>query len=231
MSRRNVRRRLVLPAALTLALVLAGCGPPPADEVVPNAAPAQDGRWCAVLTDEEVGALIGTDQVERVRQSGELRRGPSGDCNVGWADDENYRRVATVTKVESIEPYGADVVFRRILPALGEDGHRLEGGTAVELGDGVYWWDDNLLVWTVLEADDGVPTVVELHLNVSDGLPGELSHDALAQIGERLRDMTQGVFEWGGETRPFQPEDLTAFLDAAEEADAIGPWRGHPYGE
>ncbi|MEE6272372.1 hypothetical protein V2J56_03290 [Georgenia sp. MJ206] len=228
---RGVRRAGWIAAA---AVVLGACGAPAPEEVITDGAPAQDGRWCAVLTDEEVGTLVGEDQVGRVLQVGELERSASyvKECGVRWADGADYVGVATARWVHAREPSGGDFVFRQVLPVLGEDAQRVADGTTVELGDGVFRRDDELFVWTVLEPGGGeAPQIAEMSLSIHDQLPGALSDEDLAQIGERMLGMTPGMVDWTGQARPLGTEDLTALLDGAEAAGAIGPWRGHRSGE
>lgn len=220
-------------AAFALIAVLAACGPPAVDEVVPNGSPAQNGGWCAVFTDEEVAALVGDDQLERVRQSGELRPGrtPSKLCSVLWAEGDTLRSVASGGTLLAWDPYGGQEVFLRVFPVLGEDGHKLENGTTVELADGVYLRGGTVHAWTILESEGEAPEVAEFAMDIGDQLPGTLSAEELAEIGERMRNTTAGVVDWSDQSRPFRPEDLEPFLDAAQERGAIGPWRGHELGQ
>lgn len=207
--------RLGLAAAGGAVLLLAACGAPSPDDVIPDGSPAQDGGWCAVLTDDDVAALVGPDQVERVRQGGELARTrTTTECSVYWADGDEYELVATVRAISAAEPNGGDMPTRRILPVLGEDGSLVADGTTAHLGDGVFRTDEEVVTWTVLGPDDDAPGLAELSLYLPGDVPGDLSEDRLTEIGERMQSMTAGLVDWQGPARPFEPEDLASFLPA-----------------
>ncbi|MFC4553952.1 hypothetical protein [Georgenia faecalis] len=188
---------------------------PPADEVIPNSSPSQEGGWCAVLTEEDVAALVGADQTERVRQSGQMSRTrTTRECTLYWADGREYTTVATIRAINGGVIGDGDMGHRRILPVIGEGGRLVADGSTVELGDGVYRHGEYVVTWTVLGPDEEQPAIAETALYIPDGLPGEISQERLAEIGEQMQSMTAGLVDWQGQARPFAVEDLARLLEA-----------------
>lgn len=200
-----------------------------------DARPAQDAGWCAVLSDEQVGALVGEDEMPRVRQVAELRpvdRPTRQSCFVVWADGETYARIAAFGVDVDSTAYGSGLLFYTVFPLLGEDGHRLEDGTVVQLGDGAFVREDSVRVWSVVEDDDErFPRLVQLSMTLGEDLPGSLGEDELARVAERMEEMTPALVGGRAEVRPFELADLEPFLDGAQEEGLIDPWRGHSDGQ
>lgn len=211
-----------LAAACALAAALAACTPSP-EEVIPGGYLPDDGIWCSAFSEEDITAMVGLDELDRVRMSGTIaideqvedrtaRRDHGRACWIVWADGGSRWPLASVSLDRISATTFPDPVGRLCQTFVCANSGRLENLPRT-LAEGVYaWGSTSLLVLTFGHDADGQPVVEQASLAYGSHTPWP-TDEQLTQIGLRLQDALIDSPRTPADARPFTVQDINAFTE------------------
>ncbi len=207
-------------AAVPALLLLAGCGAPPVEEVIPRGAVPEDDLWCGVLEAAQVEALMGDDAsggLERLRQTGALDEstGVTPRCTIVWADGKEPVELADFYMVSP--PAGRDLAIKLddTQSFLGPDGERVASGEVREVAPGTYYDAEQelLSVKQACTVGEGLPEVFNTNMYTSATESGrELTVDELAAAGTRMGQLAVATYGCTGDVSPLSPQDISELV-------------------
>lgn len=216
-----------------LAIVACGVfGPPDPGDVLPEryGVPGAE-MWCHVLSDDDVGQLIGTSDLSRVGQAalgspvGEAAEDTT-DCRIAWADGDEAVEVASLG-VFGEPPFEAESLLNQRV----EPGH-FAGGEASVMQDGVLLlkydethrtaYESSILMDRVCPAaidDDAYDAVQSLELGFREDLGFDSLDDAeLQRIVDRMAEYMDEVLPCP-DPEPVTAADIESGTTALDEVD------------
>lgn len=220
-------------AFLASGLLLAACTPSPEDVIGEDAYQPTDGIWCEAFTDDDITALVGEDQLDRVRAVGTLpideaiedhrtaheRR--SEDCTIVWADGSRDATVAEVT-LGRLSWAIPDQSFDLLYQLTGYRGVYEEDSVPTQPVDGVFLWHPSssrtsTSILTFGRDDQDEPIMEYGNIRISTRLAAELTDDQRTEIGRRLQDALIASPRTPEDARPFTETDLETFMQPEDD--------------